>query len=49
MTRNNQNLCTQPLPSKLRNGLAIGIFLVLVSYVSFSSIRLGLIIWQRFA
>ncbi len=49
MTRKNQTICPEPLPSKLRDGLAIGLFLVLAGYVSFSAIRLGLLIWQRFA
>ena len=37
------------MPNKLRNGLAIGLFVVLAGYVTFSGIRLGLLLWQRFA
>ncbi len=33
--------------SKLRDGLAIGLFVVLAVYVSYSGIRLGLLLWQR--
>lgn len=35
--------------NKLREGIAIGLFIVLASYVGFSLIRLGVLIWQRFA
>jgi hypothetical protein len=34
--------------NKLRDGLALILFVVLVGYVSFSAIRLGLLLWQRF-
>ena len=37
------------VPTKLRDALAIGLFIVLAGYVSFSGIRLGLLLWQRFA
>mgnify|MGYP001548079509 CR=1 FL=1 len=36
------------VPAKLRNVLAIGLFLVLAGYVTFSGIRLTLLLWQRF-
>ncbi len=36
------------VPAKLRNVLAIGLFLVLAGYVTFSGIRLALLLWQRF-
>ena len=35
--------------SKIRDGLAIGLFVVLAMYVSYSALRLGLLLWQRFA
>ena len=35
--------------SKIRDGLAIGLFVVLAVYVSYSALRLGLLLWQRFA
>jgi hypothetical protein len=34
--------------NKLRDGLALALFVVLAGYVSFSAIRLGLLLWQRF-
>ena len=37
------------MPNNLRDGLAIGLFVVLAGYVAFSGIRLGLLLWQRFA
>ncbi len=37
------------MPTNLRDVLAIGLFVVLASYVGFSGIRLGLLLWQRFA
>lgn len=37
------------MPSKLRDALAIGLFIFLAGYVTFSGIRLGLLLWQRFA
>ena len=36
------------MPTKLRDGLAIALFVVLAGYVTFSGIRLGLLLWQRF-
>ncbi len=38
-----------PMPTKLRDGLAIGLFVVLAGYVGFSGIRLGLLLIERFA
>ena len=41
---------SQPaVPSKLRDALAIGLFIVLAGYVTFSGMRLGLLLWQRFS
>ena len=37
------------MPTNLRDVLAIALFVVLASYVAFSAIRLGLLLWQRFA
>ena len=37
------------VPSKLRDALAIGLFIVLAGYVTFSGMRLGLLLWQRFS
>ncbi len=37
------------MPNKLRDGLAIGLFVVLAGYVGFSGIRLGLLLIERFA
>jgi hypothetical protein len=34
---------------RLRTVLAMALFVVLAGYVSFSAIRLGLVLWQRFA
>ena len=34
--------------SRLRDGLAMGLFVVLAGYVGFSAVRLGLLLWQRF-
>ena len=33
---------------RLRSVLAMALFVVLAGYVSFSAIRLGLLLWQRF-
>lgn len=33
---------------RLRSFLAMALFVVLAGYVSFSAIRLGLLLWQRF-
>ena len=37
------------MPTKLRDGLAIGLFAVLARSVGFSGIRLGLLLSERFA
>ena len=37
------------MPTKLREILAVGLFVVMAGYVGFSAIRLGLLLWQRFA
>ena len=34
--------------TKLRDALALALFVVLAGYVSFSAIRLGLLLWRRF-
>jgi hypothetical protein len=34
--------------NKLRDALALALFVVLAGYVGFSAIRLGLVLWQRF-
>ena len=34
--------------SRLREWLAMALFVVLAGYVSFSGIRLALLLWQRF-
>ena len=39
----------EPMPTNLRDVLAVGLFVLLAGYVSFSAIRLGLLLWQRFA
>ena len=36
------------MPNKLRDGLAIGLFVILAGYVAFSGIRLGLLLLDRF-
>lgn len=33
---------------RLRSFLAMALFVVLAGYVSFSALRLGLLLWQRF-
>jgi hypothetical protein len=33
---------------RLRSVIAMGLFVVLASYVGFSAVRLGLLLWQRF-
>jgi hypothetical protein len=33
---------------RLKAGIAIGLFVLLAGYVSFSAIRLALVLWQRF-
>ena len=37
-----------PMPTNLRDVLAIGLFVVLAGYVGFSGIRLGLLLIERF-
>lgn len=39
---------SEPLPNRLRDVLAVGLFLVLAGYVGFSGFRLALLLWQRF-
>jgi hypothetical protein len=34
---------------RLASWLSIGLFVILAGYVGFSGIRLGLLLWQRFA
>ena len=34
--------------SRLRDWLAMGLFVVLAGYVGFSAVRLGLLLWHRF-
>jgi hypothetical protein len=34
---------------QLRTWLSMALFVVLAGYVSFSAVRLGLLLWQRFA
>lgn len=36
------------MPTNLRDVLAIGLFVVLAGYVSFSGVRLAWLLWQRF-
>ena len=33
---------------RLRSVISMGVFVLLAGYVSFSAIRLGLVLWQRF-
>jgi hypothetical protein len=33
---------------RIKAAIAIGLFVVLAGYVSFSAIRLALVLWQRF-
>ncbi len=33
---------------RLRSVISMGVFVVLAGYVSFSAIRLGILLWQRF-
>lgn len=48
-TRENLHSNTDEMPTKLSEILAVGLFVVLAGYVGFSGIRLGLLLWQRFA
>lgn len=38
-----------PLGERLRTIVSMALFMVLAGYVGFSAIRLGLLLWQRFA
>ena len=38
-----------PLGERLRTIASMALFVVLAGYVGFSAIRLGLLLWQRFA
>ena len=46
--RKNSTHLWSVMPNKLRDGLAIGLFIILAGYVAFSGIRLGLLLWERF-
>lgn len=35
--------------NQLRTWVSMALFVVLAGYVSFSAIRLGMLLWQRFA
>jgi hypothetical protein len=37
------------VPNRLRDGLALGLFIVLAGYVGFSGFRLAILLWQRFS
>jgi hypothetical protein len=37
------------MTDRLRAWISMALFVVLAGYVSFSAIRLGLLLWQRFA
>ena len=39
----------KPLANRLRDALAIGLFVVLAGYVGYSGFRLALLLWQRFS
>ena len=39
----------EPLANRLRDALAIGLFVVLAGYVGYSGFRLALLLWQRFS
>ena len=41
--------CLPPVKERLASWLSIGLFVILAGYVGFSGIRLGLLLWQRFA
>jgi hypothetical protein len=40
---------SSPLADRLRQAAALVLFVVLAGYVGFSALRLGLLLWQRFA
>lgn len=43
-------LCNvSPVKERLASWLSIALFVVLAGYVGFSGVRLGLLLWQRFA
>ena len=48
-TGENRHTDTDDMPTNLREVLAVGLFVVMASYVGFSGIRLGLLLWERFA
>jgi hypothetical protein len=41
--------CLPPVKERLAAWLSIALFVVLAGYVGFSGVRLGLLLWQRFA
>ncbi|KZR86422.1 hypothetical protein MITS9509_00025 [Synechococcus sp. MIT S9509] len=43
----NQLSFHKPLANRLRDALAIGLFVVLAGYVGYSGLRLALLLWQR--
>ena len=45
----NQLSFHEPLANRLRDALAIGLFVVLAGYVGYSGFRLALLLWQRFS
>ena len=45
----NQTSFHEPLPNRLRDALAIGLFIVLAGYVGYNGFRLSLLLWQRFS
>ena len=43
-------LCNvSPVKERLASWFSIALFVVLAGYVGFSGVRLGLLLWQRFA
>ncbi|GDX73157.1 hypothetical protein LBMAG39_15900 [Cyanobium sp.] len=40
--------CGRTMNSRLRDWLAMALFVVLAGYVGFSGVRLALLLWQRF-
>lgn len=45
--RENRLSFHEPLLNRLRDALAIGLFIVLAGYVGYSGFRLALLLWQR--
>ena len=43
----NQPSFHEPLANRLRDALAIGLFIVLAGFVGYSGLRLALLLWQR--